>query len=83
MFEFSLLLSCFALLALGSLVQTVRAALPQVAALRHALEQCPETREVRFTIRSVIVHYNDGKVVPLRPRAALNRLVRLDGRAAA
>lgn len=82
-FEFSVLLACAALLALGSLAQTLRTALPQVAALRQALRDCPDMLETRFTTRAVVVHFNDGKVVPLRPRAAVNQPVRLTGRAAA
>ncbi len=81
--ELTLLMACSALLALGSLVHSVRSALPQVAALRQALRDCPETLEMRFTTRELVVQYNDGKVVPLRPRAAINRPVRLTGRAAA
>jgi hypothetical protein len=82
-FEFSVLLAFSALLAIGSLVQTLRSALPQVAGLKQALRDCPETLEVRFTTRAVVVHYNDGKVVPLRPRAAVNQPVRIEGRVAA
>lgn len=81
--EFSVLLACSALLAFGSLVQTVRAALPQVAALRRALRECPETLEMRFTTREVVVQYKDGKVVPMRPRAVISLPGRFDGRAAA
>ncbi len=82
-FEFSVLLACSALLALGSLVQTSRTALPQIAALRQALRDCPETLEMRFTTREVVVQYKDGKVVPLRPRAVISLPGRFDGRAAA
>jgi hypothetical protein len=74
-FEFSVLLACSALLALGSLVQTARTALPQIAA--------PETLEMRFTVREVVVQYKDGKVVPLRPRAVISLPGRFEGRAAA
>lgn len=82
-FELSLLLACSALFAIGSLVQTARAALPQVAALRQALRDCPETLELRFTTREVVVQYKDGKVVPLRPRAVVSLPGRFEGRAAA
>jgi hypothetical protein len=47
------------------------------------LRDCPEVLEVRYTTRAMVVHYNDGKVVPLRPRTALNRPVGLPERAAA
>lgn len=69
-FEFSVLLACSVLFALGTLVHSLRTALPQVAALRQALRDCPDTLEMRFTTRAVIVQYNDGKVVPLRARRA-------------
>jgi hypothetical protein len=82
-FEFSVLLTCSALFAIGSLTRTVRAALPQVTALRQALRDCPEVLEMRFTTREVVVQFNDGKVVPLRPRAVVTLPGRLDGRAAA
>jgi hypothetical protein len=82
-FEVSVLLVCFAMLAVGSLVHSLRAALPQVAALRQALRDCPETLELRFTTRKVVVRFNDGKVVQLRPRAAISQPVRRTGRVAA
>jgi hypothetical protein len=82
-FELSVLLACSALVAIGSLVQTARAALPQVAALRQALRDCPEALELRFTTREVVVQYKDGKVVPLRPRAVVSLPGRFEGRAAA
>jgi hypothetical protein len=71
--EFSVLLICFSLLGIGSLAHSLRIALPQVAALRQALRDCPETREVRFTVREIVVSHHDGKVVPLRPRRAFSR----------
>lgn len=74
--EFSVLLGLSALLGGVSLVQSVRAALPQVAAIRQALAECPEQREVRFTIREVVVRYNDGKVVPLRQRQPIKLTLR-------
>lgn len=82
-FEFSVLLTCSALLAIGTLVQSLRTALPQIAGLRQALRDCPEVLEVRYTTRAMVVHYNDGKVVPLRPRAVVSLPGRFDGRAAA
>jgi hypothetical protein len=82
-FEFSVLLACAALFAIGSLVHSLRTALPQVTALRQALRDCPEALELRFTTREVLVRYNDGKVVPLRPRAVVTLPGRFDGRAAA
>ena len=72
--EFSLLLGIVTLIAGGSLVQQVRALAPQMVELRAELAVSPELREMRYTLRDVIVSYDDGKVValPLRPM----RLVR-------
>lgn len=66
--EISVLLMLSLVLAGATVIRSVRTALPQIAALRQALEQCPETFEVRFTVRETVVRFNDGKVVPLRPR---------------
>ena len=66
--EFSVLFALFALVGGATLVQSLRTALPQVEAIRQALAECPDQREVRFTIREVVVRYDDGKVVPLRQR---------------
>ena len=70
--EISALLALGGILAMATLVHSLRTALPQIAGLRQALRQCPETTEMRFTLREVVVSYNDGKVVPLRPRAAVS-----------
>lgn len=82
-FEFSVLLACAALLALGSLVHSLRTALPQIAALRQALDHCPDVLETRFITRAVVVQYNDGKVVQLRPRAVISQPAHPETRAAA
>jgi hypothetical protein len=81
--EFSVLLILSALTGALSLAHSLRTALPQVAGLRQALRDCPETLEMRFSIREVVVHYNDGKVVPLRPRRAISLPQRPAARAAA
>ena len=67
--EFSLLLGIVALALGGSLVRQVRALVPQMIELRHALATTPELRAMRYTLRDVIVSFDDGKVValPLRP----------------
>lgn len=82
-FEFSVLLILSALFAGGTVVQSLRTALPQIAGLRQALNDCPKTLEVRFTVRQVVVSYHDGKVVPLRPRALNSSSTLLPTRAAA
>lgn len=69
--EFSVLFAIFALVGGATLVLSLRTALPQVEAIRQALAECPDQREVRFTIREVVVHYDDGKVVPLRQRKTI------------
>lgn len=81
--EIAVLLVALALVGIGVIVQALRTALPQVAVIRQALNDCPESREVRFTVREVIVSYNDGKVVPLRGRRAVSLPRQLPVRAAA
>ncbi|NCU10903.1 MAG: hypothetical protein GXC70_01865 [Sphingomonadaceae bacterium] len=81
--EIAVMLVGLALAGTGVIVQALRSALPQAAAIRQALKDCPESREVRFTVREVIVSYNDGKVVPLRGRRAVSLPRPLPVRAAA
>lgn len=81
--ELSVLLALGGAAALASLVHSVHTALPQIAGIRQALAECPAQHELRFTIREVIVHYNDGKVVPLRQRQAISLPRPLPVRAAA
>ena len=61
--EFSLLLGIVALIAGGSLVQQVRMLAPQMIELRRELAATPEQREMRYTLRDVIVSYDDSKIV--------------------
>ena len=81
--ELSVLFAFLALVGAGLLIHSLRTALPKVSAIRQALAECPEQREVRFTIREVVVRYNDGKVVPLRQRKPIRLTLRPTGRAAA
>lgn len=81
--EFSVLFALFALVGGATLVQSLRTALPQVEAIRQALVDCPDQREVRFTVREVVVRYDDGKVVPLRQRKPVTAALRPTVRAAA
>lgn len=81
--ELSVLLALGGIFAVASLVRSLRTALPQIAGLRGALRDCPETRQVRFTVREIVVSYNDGKVIPLRPRRAVSLPRRQTVRAAA
>lgn len=81
--EIAVLLVGLALVGCGVIVQALRTALPQAAAIRQALKDCPESHEVRFIVREVVVSYNDGKVVPLRARRAVSLPRQLPVRAAA
>ncbi len=81
--EFSVLFALVTLIGGGSLIHSLRTALPQIAAIRQALAECPDQREVRFTIREVVVRYDDGKVVPLRQRQPVRLTLRPTDRAAA
>ncbi|MEQ1497854.1 MAG: hypothetical protein ABL914_04270 [Novosphingobium sp.] len=66
--EFALLLAVSGLIAFGSLIGSVRAALPRVSAIRQALDSAPQTRELRYTIREVIVIRNSNVIaLPIRP----------------
>ena len=57
-----------AFIALSVIAVTVRDALPQVRALKAALANCPETRELRFTVRELVVTPAGGNVVALPVR---------------
>ena len=52
-------------IALGTIGLAVSAALPRVRELKLALAECPQQRELRFTIREVMVTPVRGKVVAL------------------
>lgn len=70
--EFSLLIALGAVAALAPVALQLRGFGDRVAALRHALETAPTTRELRYTIREVQVR-REGNVValPVRTRPAL------------
>lgn len=57
-----------ATLALGVLALQIAATLPQVAPLRQALCECPQTREFRFTFTETLVTPRHGEVVALPVR---------------
>ncbi len=61
-----------ATLALGAIGHAVSVALPKARELKMALAACPDQRELRFTIREVVVTSAHGKVValPLRFKPA-------------
>lgn len=63
-----LLFVATALLAIGTIVTSLRRALPQVATLRSELAACTDRRELRYRVIETIVQVNDGKVVTLPVR---------------
>ena len=63
------LFSVAAVLAAGSITLQVLAAMPKLAALRHADLTAPALRQVRFSISEVVVN-TDGKVVSLPVKLA-------------
>ncbi len=65
--EFSVLIALVVLVVAAPVVMQLRGIAPRVAALRDALDAAPTTREVRYTIREVVV-IRDPKVVALPVR---------------
>ena len=66
-----------AFVALAVIAVSMARAVPQVRALKAALASCPETRELRFTIRELVVTPARGNVIALPVRfkpAALQSL---------
>ena len=57
-----------ALVALGTLGCSIAAALPRFAAIKAALADCPQNRELRFTIREITVSPRHGQVAQLPVR---------------
>jgi hypothetical protein len=69
-FEFAALFAVAALLILGGLAGSIHRALSLVKQLRADLAACPDRLELRYTITETVARWNDGTVVPLRPRQA-------------
>ena len=67
--EFSLLFVISALVVLAPVVMQLRGIGRRIAALRQELESAPITRELRYTVREVIVR-REGNVVVLPVRQA-------------
>lgn len=67
-FGLTALLSFAAIVAIAILALQIAAALPRVAGIRAALSDCPQTRELRFTIREITVSPRHGQVVALPVR---------------
>lgn len=57
-----------ALVACGVIATSITGALPQLRGLKAALAECPETRELRFTVREVVVSPARGNVIALPVR---------------
>lgn len=54
--------------ALATLGFEIAAAVPRIAGIKAALADCPQTRELRFTIREITVSPRHGQVVALPVR---------------
>lgn len=59
------LFSIAAVTAIAMLVRQIADAAPRIAELKTALAHCPQTRELRFTIRETLVSPRHGQIVPL------------------
>ena len=57
-----------AIVALATLSIEIAAALPRIAGIKAALAECPQSRELRFTIREITVTPRHGQVVALPVR---------------
>ena len=69
-FEFAALFTLVALVTLGSLIALIRRALPLAKQIKAQLATCPDKLELRYTITETVGRWNDGTVVPLKPRQA-------------
>jgi hypothetical protein len=69
-FEFAALFALVVLLIAGAFAGLVHRALPLVKQLKAELAACPDKLEMRYTITETLAVWNDGTVVPLRPRQA-------------
>ena len=67
-FGLTALFALAAIAALGTLGFSIAAALPRVAGIRAALADCPQSRELRFTIREITVSPRHGQVATLPVR---------------
>ena len=59
------LFSMTAVTAIAMLAWQIAAAAPKVADLKAALADCPQTRELRFTLRETLVSPRHGQIVTL------------------
>ena len=54
--------------AIATLVRQIADAAPKIAGLHAALADCPQSRELRFTVREVLVSPRHGQVVAMPVR---------------
>ena len=57
-----------AVVALATLGFQIAATLPRIVGIKAALAECPQTRELRFTIREITVSPRHGQVATLPVR---------------
>ncbi len=73
-FGLTALFALAAITAVSMLGFSIAAALPHIAAIKAALANCPQTRELRFTVREITVSPRHGQVahlpVRIKPLAA-------------
>ena len=67
-FGLTALFALAAIAALGTLGFSIAAALPRIAGIKAALADCPQTRELRFSIREITVSPRHGQVAHLPVR---------------
>ena len=70
LFELAALFALAVVLVLAALVAAVHRALPLAKRLKTELAACPDSLEMRYTITETVGRWNDGTVVPLKPRQA-------------
>ena len=69
-FEFAALFAIALLVVSVTLVAATYRALPLAKQLKAELDACPDKLELRYTITETVGRWNDGTVVPLKPRQA-------------
>ena len=70
-FGLFVLFSIAAVTAVAMLAWQIADAAPKIAGLQAALADCPQTRELRFTVRETLVSPRHGQVVALPLRVSI------------
>ena len=65
------LYSVTAMVAIGTLAWQITDAVPKIAGLKVALTNCPQTRELRFSVCETLISPRHGQVVTLPIRVKL------------